>query len=651
MSIRTVLLSAVIAVGILMSLLVASLAVKSIRRSVQHEAQQRVNHDLGIAHTLYEQELRSLADALVAEAGTLDLSAEPELLTARLQNLKHRSTLTVLNLARVEEELPTETPATAPRTQETFRDDPIIRQALEGHSAFGTILLTGERLEREGGKALRQALSVRASGAPETTATDSALFWWAACPLRDDTGDVAAILYGGRALNHRYQLVDGIQRRIFGTELHGGKPLGTVTVFLEDIRVNTNVLGPNSRRALGTRVSTEVRQCVLDARTPYYGRAWVVDAWYLSGYLPLRDPAGTVIGMLYVGLLEAPYDSLETELIRRFLVPASCLLLGALVVAIWLVRRITDPLGQLNDAAMRLADGNWEQDLPPQKSYLEITHLGDAFSRMQNAIRQRDTQLTDANGQLSTSNEKLTQTNRNYMEMLGFVTHELKSPLAAMQTIISTVTEGYCGDVPEAMNKPLTRIQRNCEELQDMVKNYLDLSRAERGELTANRRDIDFNADIVVPCVEQTTALLQSRSMTLETTCPDAVPLKADPELMRIALTNFLSNAAKYGAEDGAVRLEVAVQQDELQVSVWNEGTGFTPEESTSLFGKFSRLKNAQTREKRGSGLGLFLCKQVAEQHGGRVWAESTPGKWARFGLAFPVEGPPKADVSPRPPQ
>ena len=99
-----------------------------------------------------------------------------------------------------------------------------------------------------------------------------------------------------------------------------------------------------------------------------------------------------------------------------------------------------------------------------------------------------------------------------------------------------------------------------------------------------------------------------------------------------------MNNAVKYGQEGGLVR--VALEQDDerrVVASVWNEGTGFTPDEGEMLFRKFSRLKNETTVGKRGSGLGLFLAKQIIELHEGRVWAESDPGQWARFCLCFPA--------------
>jgi len=171
------------------------------------------------------------------------------------------------------------------------------------------------------------------------------------------------------------------------------------------------------------------------------------------------------------------------------------------------------------------------------------------------------------------------------------------------------------------------------------VKNYLDLARAERGELVASKSRIDVLRDVVEPCTEQARPLFDSRKVTVETVCPAGLVVEADPELLRIALSNFLSNAAKYGKEGGRAELRAGRDGDGLTVSVWNEGPGFSEEEGKLLFGKFSRLRNDTTKGKRGSGLGLYLCRQILELHGGRVWAESEPGHWARFSLHLPQAG------------
>jgi signal transduction histidine kinase len=257
---------------------------------------------------------------------------------------------------------------------------------------------------------------------------------------------------------------------------------------------------------------------------------------------------------------------------------------------------------------------------------------------MQQAIADRDRQLRQQHAELAETNAKLDRSNRNYMKMLGFVTHELKAPLAAVQSLIDVLLADLYGELPEKARHPLTRIRRSCEDLQGMVKNYLDLSRAERGELTASPQSIDLRDEVLDPCVAMAEPLFESRGITLGTEYPaDLMVVEADPELLRIALSNYLSNAAKYGREGGTARLSVRIDGEEIALSVWNEGPGFTPEEEQKLFSQFSRIRNKSTADKRGSGLGLFLARQIAEQHGGRVWAESEPGSWAAFHFAFPV--------------
>jgi signal transduction histidine kinase len=256
---------------------------------------------------------------------------------------------------------------------------------------------------------------------------------------------------------------------------------------------------------------------------------------------------------------------------------------------------------------------------------------------MQKAIAERDQQLREQNRTLRETNELLDRTLSNYMHMLGFITHELKSPLATVQAMVANMIEGYTGELPEKASEVVVRIKRILEETQDMVKNYLDLSHVERGEMTAKKADIDFRTEVIEPSILQAETLFKSRNITLEVSAPDQIPVLADPELMRIALTNYLTNAAKYGREGSVARLEAAIEENELRVSVWNEGEGFTEEEGENLFGKFFRIRNQNTRNKRGSGLGLFICRQIVELHGGRTWADSEPGQWARFSLSFPL--------------
>jgi two-component system NtrC family sensor kinase len=635
MSLRTVLVSGLLALSIGILVIVGLVGALSIRGSVVEEAQRRVDHDLDSALLIYEQLLetraRQFACAFAPANGEGNWQTQLGDLTRKRQALG----FTLLNVCDSEgRPLAGSYPDSAAPVP--LSEDPVLRRALTGDPSHGTLRLSAPRLRQEGGSALLAQLRIPAAAAAEGAATEAALFEWFAHPLLDGRGRTVALAYGGIAINHNVDLVDGLQQTIFGTETFAGKPLGTVTLFLDGVRVATNVRGPGGLRALGTQVSTEVRREVLEKGRRWRSRALVVDAWYLSGYLPLRDPDGEILGMLYVGLLEAPYDALRDQLLRRFLIPVAITLALGVAVILVLLPRITGPLRSLRQSALRLRAGDWSAPVPDEHSISEVTELAAAFRQMQAAIAQRDAALRETNASLAETNVQLQKVNANYMSTLGFVTHELKSPLAAMQGFVDLLAEGTVGKTDEVARGYLVRVKRNCEELQDMVKDYLDLSRAERGELQAEMAAVDFCADVVDPCVLQAAPLFASRGIALERDCDGDARLVADAGLLRIALGNFLSNAAKYGREGGKARLQVRVHAAGIEASVYNEGEGFAAAESAALFAKFSRLKNANTKTKRGSGLGLFLAQQIVALHGGRVWAESEPGHWARFSLELP---------------
>jgi signal transduction histidine kinase len=642
-SIRTVLVTAMLAVALLPAVGVGALGVSRIKAGVSREAQARVNHDLDVVLSAYHEELARLLRAVENAAPRIGATPGADLPEA-LTRARRELDLTVLNLCDGEGR-PIAAAAPARDTRIPVSTDPVLRRALEGRSASGTVRLEPERLALEGGPALRGAAFI-ADGAGETEAERRrALFWWVAAPILDETGRVSAVLYGGRLLNHNHALVDRLRGMVSSEKDYHGKPLGAVTIFSGRVRAATNALTAEGRRAVGTTVSEAVRLAVLERGEHFTGEALVVDAWYLSAYAPLRDPEGRIVGMAYVGLLRAPYDAQQNDLIWRFLFPVALVSLAALGAAVLIAGRLTRPIEALSRSAARLAEGSPEKPLDVPRTYAEIAHLAGAFAAMHAAITQRDQALRGRNEELAAANESLAQSNRNYLQTLGFVTHELKAPLAAIQMLIATVVEGYVGAVPEKIAELLVRIRRNCEELQDMVRDYLDLSRLERGELAAKKFRFDLAKRVVDPAVDQAAVFFRSRRIAVAVECPEALTVFADPELLRVALNNYLTNAAKYGREGGRARVAAKLEAGRVTLSVVNEGDGFPPEEADHLFEKFYRLKNENTYTKRGSGLGLFTVRTVAQLHGGRAWAESEPGAWAAFHLAFPAE--PAAAESP----
>ncbi|MFG0252350.1 MAG: cache domain-containing protein [Phycisphaerales bacterium JB038] len=645
MSLQQALIGGLLLVILLSTVLVGLLGAMGISMEVRREAQGRVNSDLRTLWTWYREDSRHMLERVeqVAKALRPESRSPAELLAAERVALD----LTVLNLCDLEGAPLAGTYVDAGMTI-PIADDPVLRRAAAGESNWGTVQLPWERLARETGQAQAEQLQIELRQPTAEQAMAPALFDWLAVPVTNAEGKVVALLYGGRALNRNGDYVAELRDLVFGASDQRGQQVGTVTIFADGVRVATNVLDPEGQRALGTMVSEAVHRQVLEQGEIWSDRAWVVDAWYVSAYRPLRDPDGDIVGMLYTGLLDAPYVALRNTLLTRF----ALILIGSAVLAVLIatlvVRRITNPLKALTETAQAFQGDDWSPPSPPrlQRSFSEINTLQGALAQAQAAILCRDRRLSRRNETLRRTNDELERVNSNYMQTLRFVTHELKSPLAAMQSMINLMLDGYLGDVPEKIGSYLRRVNHNCEDLQDMVKNYLDLSRVERGELSIALEEADCRQDIVDPCVEQLHSLFRSRHMTLTVDCPEDIDMITDAGLIRIALSNYLSNAAKYGRDGGEVRLTVTAAPERVALQVWNEGAGFTEEEMGRLFQQFSRLKNENTRSKKGSGVGLFLCKHIAEMHGGDVRAASEPGSWASFELTLPRRAEPRPAAS-----
>lgn len=127
--------------------------------------------------------------------------------------------------------------------------------------------------------------------------------------------------------------------------------------------------------------------------------------------------------------------------------------------------------------------------------------------------------------------------------------------------------------------------------------------------------------------------------MVLENNIPPQMELEADRDLLRIVYDNLIANAIKYGREGGKITLEAMDQDSVVSLSVSNEGAGIPADMLPRLFKKFSRLDVPAYRGKKGTGLGLYICNEIVEKHGGQVKAESKEGEWVRFSITLPKDG------------
>ncbi|MFH1723086.1 MAG: GAF domain-containing sensor histidine kinase [Elusimicrobiota bacterium] len=237
---------------------------------------------------------------------------------------------------------------------------------------------------------------------------------------------------------------------------------------------------------------------------------------------------------------------------------------------------------------------------------------------------------------------RLEEAKGNYLEMLGFVAHELKSPLAGLMARGTTYLDGYKGEVQKEAAEVVRAMNKTAGYLSDMVSNYIDLSRLESGEMRYEPEDgVRFLRDVFQWAQDTTAAHASQRGARLKVDAPAGdILLHGDPVLLRTLMVNLLDNAVKYGVDAQEVRVSVSVSGGRLTVTVRNEGVGFTEEQSRMLFKRFSRLRQKGLEDRKGSGLGLYLAWWVAQKHGGRLSASSEPGRWAEFAFSLPGARP-----------
>ena len=177
---------------------------------------------------------------------------------------------------------------------------------------------------------------------------------------------------------------------------------------------------------------------------------------------------------------------------------------------------------------------------------------------------------------------------------------------------------------------------KSLDYFQDMVRNYLDLSRLEQGQLVATKRSFKLQEAVIGPSLESLERQMQDRRIVVDNRVPEKLVVNADPTLMRVVYDDLISNAVKYGREGGKIELTSEANNGKITLSVRNDGEGIPPEKQTQLFKRFSRLDTPSATGKKGTGLGLYICKEIVEKHGGEIWADSKMGEWVKFSFTLP---------------
>ena len=233
---------------------------------------------------------------------------------------------------------------------------------------------------------------------------------------------------------------------------------------------------------------------------------------------------------------------------------------------------------------------------------------------------------------------RLRKLDQEKTDFLSLASHQLRGPLSSIHGYSSMISEGEFGKLPKHLEDPIRKILESSRAMNALINDFLDVTKIEKNELEYVIEEVNIG-NIIDDVVEDFSVAFERDEIELKSThnSKDNVMVLADPLRVKQILNKILDNALKY-TQVGSVTVSLAVKHDDAIVTVSDTGIGIEEDQIKELFKKFKRADNANDATVIGSGLGLYVAKEVAESQGGRIWVESQgAGKGSKFYIALPI--------------
>lgn len=266
---------------------------------------------------------------------------------------------------------------------------------------------------------------------------------------------------------------------------------------------------------------------------------------------------------------------------------------------------------------------------------MEVTQRREAEAALREAHANLEVKVAERTRDLESANDRLKELDRLKSEFLATMSHELRTPLNSIIGFTGILRQELAGPLNDEQKKQLGMVQTSARHLLGMINDLLDLSRIESGRMEIIRETFSV-ADLVTEIVQSLTPLVEQKKLRLESTLDDpALQLHSDRKRCFQVLLNLANNAVKF-TEVGVVRLAIRTTPGTVEMSVHDTGIGIKAENMTHLFEAFRQVDGSARRVYEGTGLGLYLSKQLASMLGGHITAESEFGIGSRFTFTVP---------------
>jgi len=230
--------------------------------------------------------------------------------------------------------------------------------------------------------------------------------------------------------------------------------------------------------------------------------------------------------------------------------------------------------------------------------------------------------------------EEMQELDRMKSEFISNISHELRTPLHSIQGFTKLILEGEVPD-PATQKRFLTIIDGQSQHLGNLISDLLDVSRLESSRFKIHKQRVSME-DIMRDALQNCYSLAKQKGIVFNEAIPQTLPkITADSERLNQVMVNLLSNAIKFSKEGSQVTMRAEARDSELLVQVADQGIGIPKEAMSHLFQRFYRAEDPDRVG--GTGLGLYISKQIIEAHGGDIWAESEFGKGSTFFFTIPL--------------
>jgi signal transduction histidine kinase len=320
----------------------------------------------------------------------------------------------------------------------------------------------------------------------------------------------------------------------------------------------------------------------------------------------------------WILLVEWPISEADTVLVdvkNQILQITFVSIIAVLLLALLFANRLVKPIKLLERRATQIQKGEFEKKVNI-KTNDELQELGESFNKMSHGLK-RLQELKD--------------------EFVFIAAHELRAPVAVIRGYVSMVTDGSAGKISKEARNYLSQVDKANKNLVKLVEDLLQVARSDAGRIEVVVKNISAQ-EIVQEIVDGHQVLAQEKSISLKYEPGENVPnVIADPQKLKEVITNFVNNAVKYTLSGGNITVSHEIKGGKLITHVKDSGVGLSKEQQEKLFQKFYRAKQKGVEEVLGTGLGLWITKELIGRMKGETWATSEEGKGSIFSFSLPI--------------